>query len=112
MVSPPAGTNGNPAPPPPTNTRTQGEVPPGKLPYFCIPVLNFHEGHLSVNFSSNYYILSQRHADVPRLTPAHLEVGILGGGGGGSVCVCVRVDGGADEGQGLLAGGCRPHMLT
>jgi hypothetical protein len=51
----------------------KGEVPPGKLPYFCIPVLNFHEGHLSVNFSSNYYILSQRHADVPRLTPAHLE---------------------------------------
>ena len=31
--------------------------------------------YLSVNFSSNYYILSQRHKEVPRLTPAHLEVG-------------------------------------
>ena len=35
---------------------------------------SFHAGHLSVNFSSNYYLLSQRHDDVPRLTPAHLEV--------------------------------------
>ncbi|KAI3425042.1 hypothetical protein D9Q98_008420 [Chlorella vulgaris] len=51
----------------------KGEVPPGKLPFFEIPVLNFHEGYLSVNFSSNYYMLSQRHKEVPRLTPAHLE---------------------------------------
>lgn len=42
------------------------------------PARSFHEGWLSTNFSSNYYLLSQRHEDVPRLTPAHLEVG--GGG--------------------------------
>ncbi|KAL4447780.1 hypothetical protein ABPG75_004999 [Micractinium tetrahymenae] len=51
----------------------KGEIPPGKQPFFEIPVLNFHKGYLSVNFSSNYYILSQRHNEVPRLTPAHLE---------------------------------------
>lgn len=51
----------------------KGEVPPGKQPFFEIPVFNFHKGYLSVNFSSNYYLLSQRHAEVPRLTPAHLE---------------------------------------
>lgn len=32
------------------------------------------QGNLTVNWSSNYYILSQRHEAVPRLTPAHLEV--------------------------------------
>jgi hypothetical protein len=31
------------------------------------------QGYLSVNFSSNYYFLSQRHEEIPRLTPAHLE---------------------------------------
>lgn len=51
----------------------KGEVPPGKQGFFEVPVLNFYEGYLSVNFSSNYYILSQRHKEVPRLTPAHLE---------------------------------------
>lgn len=51
----------------------KGEVPEGKKPYFMIPVFNYHEGYLSVNFSSNYFFLSQRHADVPRLTDLHLE---------------------------------------
>ncbi|PSC69343.1 26S protease regulatory subunit 8-like protein A [Micractinium conductrix] len=57
----------------------KGEVPPGKAPFFEIPVFTFMKGEhqssrlLSVNFSSNYYILSQRHKEVPRLTPAHLE---------------------------------------
>lgn len=32
------------------------------------------QGNLTVNWSSNYYLLSQRHEAVPRLTPAHLEV--------------------------------------
>jgi hypothetical protein len=49
-------------------------------PFFEIPVLNFHAGHLSVNFSSNYYMLSQRHDEVPRLTPAHLEAIKVGQG--------------------------------
>lgn len=49
---------------------------PPTLPALSICLsCSFHKGYLSVNFSSNYYMLSQRHADVPRLTPAHLEVG-------------------------------------
>ncbi|WIA23850.1 hypothetical protein OEZ85_013508 [Tetradesmus obliquus] len=51
----------------------KGEVPPGKKPYFLIPVFNYHEGYLSVNYSDNYFLLSQRHAEVPRLTPAQYE---------------------------------------
>lgn len=51
----------------------KGEVPPGKKPFFEIPVFNYHKGWLSINYSDNYYLLSQRHAEVPRLTPAHYE---------------------------------------
>ena len=43
-------------PPPPTTT-----------------TLSLPQGYLSINFSSNYYLLSQRHPQVPRLTPQHLE---------------------------------------
>mmetsp|Transcript_22135 Transcript_22135/g.52936 ORF Transcript_22135/g.52936 Transcript_22135/m.52936 type:complete len:103 (+) Transcript_22135:352-660(+) len=39
-----------------------------------IPVFNFHEGYLSVNYSDNYFRLSQRHPEVPRLSPKHYEV--------------------------------------
>lgn len=46
----------------------KGEVPPGKKPFFRIPVFNYHQGYLSVNYSDNYFLLSQRHAEVPRLT--------------------------------------------
>lgn len=31
------------------------------------------QGYLSVNYSDNYYKLSQRFPEVPRLTPAHYE---------------------------------------
>lgn len=31
------------------------------------------QGGLSINYSDNYYLLSQRHADVPRLTQQHHE---------------------------------------
>ncbi len=31
------------------------------------------QGGLSVNYSDNYYHLSQRHPDVPRLTQQHYE---------------------------------------
>ena len=31
------------------------------------------QGGLSINYSDNYYHLSQRHADVPRLTVQHYE---------------------------------------
>uniref|UniRef100_A0A1D1ZST8 TauD/TfdA-like domain-containing protein n=1 Tax=Auxenochlorella protothecoides TaxID=3075 RepID=A0A1D1ZST8_AUXPR len=51
----------------------KGEVPPGKPPTFAMPVFNHHAGHLSVNWSSNYFLAAQRHPGVPALTPAHLE---------------------------------------
>lgn len=51
----------------------KGEVPPGKKPFFAIPVFNYYKGYLSINYSDNYYLLSQRHAEVPRLTKAHYE---------------------------------------
>jgi hypothetical protein len=44
------------------------QVPPGKKPFFRIPVFNYHNGYLSINYSDNYFLLSQRHAEVPRLT--------------------------------------------
>ncbi len=59
----------------------KGEVPPGKKPFFAIPVFNYFEGHLSINYSDNYYLLSQRHAEVPRLTKVRLS----------RLPVCVRV---------------------
>lgn len=31
------------------------------------------KGYLSVNYSENYFHLSQRHPEVPRFTPAHHE---------------------------------------
>lgn len=58
----------------------KGEVPPGKKPFFAIPVFNYHEGYLSVNYSDNYYLLSQRHAEVPRLTKVR---GACGGASAG-----------------------------
>ncbi|KAK9842564.1 hypothetical protein WJX81_006293 [Elliptochloris bilobata] len=51
----------------------KGEVPEGKQGYFELPVFNYFEGYLSVNYSDNYYKLSQRFPEVPRLTPAHYE---------------------------------------
>lgn len=49
------------------------QVPAGKNPFFRIPVFNYHQGYLSVNYSDNYFLLSQRHADVPRLTTEQYE---------------------------------------
>ena len=36
---------------------------------YCV----LEQGYLSVNYSENYFRLSQRHPEVPRLTPAHHE---------------------------------------
>jgi len=51
----------------------KGEIPAGKKPFFEIPVFNYHAGTLSINYSENYFILSQRHEEVPRLTEVHHE---------------------------------------
>ncbi len=36
-------------------------------------MFNYHKGYLSVNYSDNYYHLSQRHAEVPKLQAEHHE---------------------------------------
>ena len=36
-------------------------------------IANILQGYLSVNYSDNYYLLSQRFPEVPRLTAAHYE---------------------------------------
>ena len=41
--------------------------------YVCAIILCCLQGYLSVNYSDNYYKLSQRFEEVPRLTPAHYE---------------------------------------
>ncbi|GLC60278.1 hypothetical protein PLESTB_001593600 [Pleodorina starrii] len=51
----------------------KSEVPEGKKPFFEIPVFNYHRGYLSVNYSDNYYHLSQRHPEVPKLQQQHHE---------------------------------------
>ena len=51
----------------------KGEIPPGKQGFYEMPVFNFFQGYLSVNFSDNYYFLSQRHPEVPRLTELQLQ---------------------------------------
>lgn len=50
----------------------KGEIPSNSngLDFFEMPVFNYYKGFLSVNYSPNYYIASQRHSAVPRLTQA------------------------------------------
>jgi Taurine catabolism dioxygenase TauD, TfdA family len=52
----------------------RGEVPPGKKPYFTIPIFHWHHGQLTVFYGNRYYIQSaQRFAEVPRLTARQSE---------------------------------------
>lgn len=51
----------------------KGEIPEGKAAVYEMPVFNFFQGYLSVNFSDNYYFLSQRHPEVPRLSDLQLQ---------------------------------------
>jgi hypothetical protein len=57
----------------PIATDRRGEVPPGELPYFLIPVFNWHEGHLTAIYQRQYIDSAQRFPDAPRLTPAHVD---------------------------------------
>jgi hypothetical protein len=50
----------------------RGEVPEGKLPYFLIPVFNWHAGQLTVLYQRQYIDSAQRFPDAPRLTPDHV----------------------------------------
>ena len=57
----------------PIATDRRGEVPEGEKPYFTIPVLNWHAGHLTGIYQRQYIDSAQRFADAMRLTPAHVE---------------------------------------
>jgi hypothetical protein len=57
----------------PIETDRRGEVPPGALPYFNIPVFNWHTGLLSVIYQRQYIESARRFPDVPPLTPQQVE---------------------------------------
>jgi hypothetical protein len=44
----------------------RNEIPPGRDPWFQIPVFNFFEGHLSVSWSGGYIRSAQRFEELPR----------------------------------------------
>jgi len=52
----------------PIETDRRGEVPPGALPYFRIPVFSWHAGLLSVMYQRQYIESARRFDDVPPLT--------------------------------------------
>jgi len=51
----------------------RGEVPPGELPYFMIPVFSWHHGQLTVFHQRQYFESAQRFPDAPRFTAADRE---------------------------------------
>ena len=57
----------------PIATDRRGEVPPGRQPFYAIPVFHWYEGHLSALYQRQYVDSAQRFPDAPRLTSAHLE---------------------------------------
>ena len=57
----------------PIATDRRGEVPPGALPYFTIPVLTWYDNALTVMYQRQYIESAQRFADAPRLTPEVVE---------------------------------------
>lgn len=44
----------------------RGEVPAGSLPYYQMPVFNYHEGYLTTSWQGGYIRSTQRFEDVPR----------------------------------------------
>ncbi len=57
----------------PVATDRRGEVPPGQLPFFTIPVLNWHAGHLSGIYQRQYIDSAQRFAEAPRLSAEQVQ---------------------------------------
>lgn len=57
----------------PIATDRRGEVPKRAKPFMTIPVLSWHDGHLSVFYQRQYIESAQRFEDAPRLTDAHIE---------------------------------------
>ena len=58
----------------PMPTDRRGEVPPGMLPWFEIPVFNWHEGQLTTLYSGQYIRSAQvNHPGCRRLTDVEIE---------------------------------------
>ena len=51
----------------------KGEIPEGKLPYYRLPIFNYHAGNLSTIYARDFIEGAQRFEDVPRLTAAQTE---------------------------------------
>lgn len=56
----------------PIATDRRGEVPEGARPWMEIPVLNWHEGHLTVFYQRQYIDSAQRFPGAMRLSAAHV----------------------------------------
>jgi hypothetical protein len=57
----------------PIETDRRGEVAPGQMPYFRIPVFNWHAGLLTTIYHRAYIESARRFAGVPPLSPAQTE---------------------------------------
>lgn len=49
------------------------EIPPGKGPWYELPVFNFHKGRLAINFLRKHIDMSQRHPDALRMSDTVVE---------------------------------------
>ena len=56
----------------PIATDRRGEIPEGAKPFMEIPVLNWHEGHLTVFYQRQYIESAQRFPEAMRLTADHV----------------------------------------
>jgi len=57
----------------PIETDRRGEVPAGQLPFFRIPVFNWHAGLLSTIYQRAYIESARRFPEVPSLTAPQIE---------------------------------------
>ncbi len=57
----------------PVATDRRGEIPAGQKPYFMIPVLSWHAGHLTGQYQRQYIESAVRFEDVPALTETYVE---------------------------------------
>ena len=57
----------------PIATDRRGEIPEGAKPFLEIPVLNWHEGYLTIFYQRQYIDSAQRFEGAMRLTPKHVE---------------------------------------
>jgi len=54
----------------PTHRDRRGEVPPGKGPWYVLPVFNPHQGLMITSYVRSAIRKAQRFSDVPRISPA------------------------------------------